>query len=58
MNIRVFYPNTEKGKIEFQEKIAKIHGNMIMKTINNLDCSYESKMSFIDEIKDELKRRA
>lgn len=57
MNIRVHYPSTEEGWSQLNEKLVNIQAEVIVKHIDNLNCSYEEKRNILNSVSLDKKDR-
>lgn len=58
MKLYVNMPTTDEGKKMLNEAIAKVQTTLILKAIDNLNISTQSKKKVLQGVTDELAKRA
>ena len=54
INIRVFYPETEAGMVELDERIAQMQADAMIMSINKLEITREEKLKLLARIKESV----
>lgn len=57
INIIVHFPTTEEGWRELKRRVASVHADAVMNSINKLNCPMWQKIKLLDAIIEDAKRK-
>ncbi len=55
MNVIVHYPKNTEKVLALQKKVALVHAEAVIRTIQSLSCPKEQKLELLKEIKQSLR---
>ena len=56
INIIVHYPTTEEGWIELRKRMASVHADAVLNSIQKLNCPTWQKIKLLDAIIEDAKK--
>lgn len=55
LQVRVHFPQTEEGKQELARRVAEVHADFVLDTLNRLDCPAKQKLELLQAVIDTVK---
>jgi len=57
INVIVYHPTTEEGKLELSKRVASVHADYVCQTIQKLNCPSWQKEALFDAVIEDTKKR-
>lgn len=58
IQVVVYYPKTEQENKELAKRVADVHADFVISTINKLNCSTKQKLELVQAVIDSRKNNA
>ena len=58
INVIVYHPKTEAGKLELAQRVADVHASHVIQYIKRLNCPTSQKLELVDAVIETVKKRS
>ena len=57
INLIVYYPKTDEGRLELAHRVAEVHANAVQRRIKELNCPNSQKLALLDAVIEDARKR-